>query len=364
MESAYRTAIQARSAFATHAEALVTMIAVVCIAGVCPLPCGGQTTDWNTNGSSIWYSPAGVNVGIGTTNPSVALEVLVPGGASTNLKFTAAPGGTGRTVGQEFWATAGDAAIHNSGRIESTFIGTMTYPEAVLSLQTPTGAGTWATALTARNGNVGIGTASPSVPLEVLAPSGAAANVKLSATGGTGRAVGQEFWATAGDAAAHNSARIESSFTGTMTYPEAVLSLQTPTGAGTWVTALTAKNGNVGIGTTNPTYALSVNGTIQAKEVVVNTGWSDYVFHPAYRLKPLGEVAAYIQQNHHLPDIPSDAEVRENGVSLGEMQSKLLAKIEELTLHVIQEHDRNDRLERQNAKMLERLARLEGRTAR
>jgi hypothetical protein len=115
-------------------------------------------------------------------------------------------------------------------------------------------------------------------------------------------------------------------------------------------------NGNVGIGTTNPTSKLSVNGTIQAKEVVVNTGWSDYVFHPAYRLKPLTEVAAYIRRNHHLPGIPSEAEVRENGVSLGEMQSKLLAKIEELTLHTIQ-------LDQQNRELQARIARLEGRTA-
>jgi hypothetical protein len=114
-----------------------------------------------------------------------------------------------------------------------------------------------------------------------------------------------------------------------------------------------------------PTTKLSVNGTITTKEVIVTaTGWSDYVFHPAYRLKPLNELAAYIQQNHHLPDIPSEAEVGEKGVSLGEMQSKLLAKIEELTLHVIQEHERNGRLELENAKMQERLARLEGRGAR
>jgi hypothetical protein len=90
--------------------------------------------------------------------------------------------------------------------------------------------------------------------------------------------------------------------------------------------------------------------------IVTAAGWSDYVFQPAYRLKPLSEVAAYIQQNHHLPDIPSEAEVREKGISLGEMQSKLLAKIEELTLHLIQSEDRNRDLEA-------RIARIEGRVA-
>ena len=118
--------------------------------------------------------------------------------------------------------------------------------------------------------------------------------------------------------------------------------------------------GSVGIGTTVPCSSsnapsgciMSVNGAIQAKEVAVNTGWSDYVFNPDYRLRPLKDVAAYIQENHHLPDIPSEAEVKEKGVSLGDMEAKLLGKIEELTLHMIQAEERNNRLE-QKVKCLE-----------
>ena len=111
--------------------------------------------------------------------------------------------------------------------------------------------------------------------------------------------------------------------------------------------------GNVGIGTTSPQYLLSVNGTIGAKEVVVtNTGWSDYVFLPRYRLQPLTEVDAYIQAHHHLPDVPSQADVEQNGVSVGEMQAKLLAKVEELTLYMI-------RAEKENQQLRERIAKLE-----
>jgi hypothetical protein len=65
--------------------------------------------------------------------------------------------------------------------------------------------------------------------------------------------------------------------------------------------------GNVGIGTTNPgSFKLAVEGTIGARDVTVTSApWSDYVFRPGYRLRPLSDVGAYIQTNGHLPDIPS-----------------------------------------------------------
>jgi hypothetical protein len=93
--------------------------------------------------------------------------------------------------------------------------------------------------------------------------------------------------------------------------------------------------GNVGIGTANPSHKLSVNGAMRAKEVIVDTTWSDYVFADGYRLPPLAEVEAYIKAENHLPGIPSAQEVADQGVSVGEMQAKLLAKVEELTLHLI-----------------------------
>jgi hypothetical protein len=128
-------------------------------------------------------------------------------------------------------------------------------------------------------------------------------------------------------------------------------------------------SGSVGIGTTTPGQCggsntqpckLTVNGAIGAKEVIVTTGiTADYVFKPDYRLRPLSEVAAYVKEHHHLPEIPSEAEVKEKGVSLGEMQVTLLAKIEELTLHAIQADERNSRLEQQNRELQDRMARLE-----
>ena len=118
-------------------------------------------------------------------------------------------------------------------------------------------------------------------------------------------------------------------------------------------------NGNVGIGITNPQSKLAVNGTISAAEVVVTSSPADYVFDPAYHLAPLAEVADYIRVNHHLPEIPSAKEVEEKGLSLGEMQSKLLAKVEELTLHMIEAEKENTRLTQKDRELQERVERLE-----
>lgn len=117
-------------------------------------------------------------------------------------------------------------------------------------------------------------------------------------------------------------------------------------GSGVNISSITFPNGVVGIGTTTPdlAYKLSVNGTIRAKEIKVNTGWSDFVFSPDYKLTPLDELENSIKLNRHLPDIPTAKEVEIDGVSLGEMQSKLLQKIEELTLYVIKLNKENEGL--------------------
>jgi hypothetical protein len=101
-------------------------------------------------------------------------------------------------------------------------------------------------------------------------------------------------------------------------------------------------SGNVGIGTTDPKNKLDVNGTIRAKEVKVETGWADFVFTPTYKLRPLSEVEQFIKTNGHLPEIPKAEEVQQYGVNLGEMQTKLLQKVEELTLYVIEQNKKID----------------------
>ena len=105
-------------------------------------------------------------------------------------------------------------------------------------------------------------------------------------------------------------------------------------------------NGSVGIGTESPdvNYKLSVNGGIRCKSVRVETYWSDFVFRADYKLRTLSEVEAYVKENGHLPEIPSETEVSANGVELGDMTSKLLQKVEELTLYIIEQQKEIEKL--------------------
>nr|WP_315425082.1 hypothetical protein [uncultured Pedobacter sp.] len=103
--------------------------------------------------------------------------------------------------------------------------------------------------------------------------------------------------------------------------------------------------GNVGIGTTNPTERLSVNGKVRAKEIKVEaSNWPDYVFEEGYQVGTLEGLESYIKANKHLPGMPSAKEVKANGIELGELNKKLLEKIEELTLHLIEKDKKIDAL--------------------
>lgn len=100
-------------------------------------------------------------------------------------------------------------------------------------------------------------------------------------------------------------------------------------------------SGNVLIGKntqTNTTYKLDVAGKGRFDEVVVNTSGADFVFAPNYKLRSLSEVEQHIKEKGHLPEVPSATEMQENGLSVSEMQTKLLQKVEELTLYVIEQN--------------------------
>jgi hypothetical protein len=123
-------------------------------------------------------------------------------------------------------------------------------------------------------------------------------------------------------------------------------------------------SGQVRIGVQAPSsqhndYRLSVDGKLVAKSIYVTqpSTWADFVFAPDYRLMPLAELATYLQRNHHLPTMPSAQEVAANGYSVGEMDTKLLQSVEELTLHVLE-------LSKQNARMQNELTALRAQMAR
>ena len=126
------------------------------------------------------------------------------------------------------------------------------------------------------------------------------------------------------------------------------------------------KSGKVGIGVTNPTVALDIVGDIRckgnvdlismnsqsinvdnlaAKDITMDMkNAADYVFDANYDLKSLSEIENFVNEHHHLPGMPSAAEMDANGVSVSKMSNLLLEKIEELTLHMIQ-------LEKENAQL-------------
>lgn len=138
-------------------------------------------------------------------------------------------------------------------------------------------------------------------------------------------------------------------------------------------------DGNVGIGTTTPGAKLDINGTTYSRKVFIGTPdastianiggnllavngtavfvkakvalygseWPDYVFSPAYSIYPLDSLERFINLNGHLPEIPTASDVEKNGIDLGDNQVLLLKKIEELTLIVIEQNKRIEKLEKE-----------------
>ena len=107
-----------------------------------------------------------------------------------------------------------------------------------------------------------------------------------------------------------------------------------------WVLFL-KDNGSVGIGTKNLSegYKLTVAGAIHASKILVSasSGGADFVFEEGFKLMSLNELELYVNNNNHLPCIPSAQEMEETGLDVANFQIKLLQKVEELTLYIIQQ---------------------------
>lgn len=95
-------------------------------------------------------------------------------------------------------------------------------------------------------------------------------------------------------------------------------------------------------------FSINNNGLLRAREIRIDAqNWADNVFYPNYQLRPLSEVESFIRANGHLPDVPSQEEVEEEGIDMAEMDALLLKKIEELTLYTIELQKRIQELEQE-----------------
>jgi hypothetical protein len=286
--------------------------------------------------SMVWRAG---NVGIGTNNPAANLQI-----GSTTSGYIRINGNGGWT---EYYATESYPRVElsrdgaASGVAALRFGGGGALDSTIQRL--PGSAG-----IAIMGGNVGIGTTAPTANLQVGSTS--SGYVRVNGNGGWAEYYATEYYprvVLSRDGAASGVSALRFG-PGGSALDSTIQRL--PSSAG-----FAIMGGNVGIGTTNPTQKLSVNGTVRAKEVVVDTGWSDFVFDEGYKLKALSETEAFVKAEKHLPGIPTAKEVAEHGISIGEMQAKLLAKIEELTLHQIAQDKRTAALEKENVELRSRI---------
>jgi hypothetical protein len=346
-------------------------IRVVGLAVICMTSPAWSQPAWQTCGSNL-CSSAGANVGIGTTSPGNKLQVgdnIIPAGGYGLAVNSALYGG---------WITTNNTGALGFGVANNSDGSTAGNP--AFAVYNNPGSGVVEKFRVQWNGNVGIGTTNPPAKLEVdtayNVPSAPALRVNgwidMNSSACGLAAIGSNTYLSNDNNFYYSNTHGSAGATAIMFRDcgSDYQAIKFLTGSGATTANAPASMtermritsaGNIGIGTAVPQYKLSVNGTIGTKEVVVtNTGWADYVFKPDYRPMPLSEVSSYIEEHHHLPGIPSESEVEKKGVSLGDMQVKLLAKIEELTLHMIQAEEKTERLEKQNRELQERVSRFEG----
>ena len=205
------------------------------------------------------------------------------------------------------------------------------------------------------NGYVGIGTATPAYPLDVVGN----ANVSGSATIGNTMTIGSHT--TNSD---QGTLTIDAVGIGSYGY-STIIQVSDPTVkafainqqcqttgcTGTTDQFVVFADGHTIIGGKQPVtsaytpFLLAVNGNVVAQQVQVETSdWADFVFDKGYKLPTLYSLEAYISHNKHLPDVPSECDAIDKGVNLGEMNKVLLQKVEELTLYLIQQQKEIDAL--------------------
>jgi len=280
----------------------LTLVAILAISKL-------SYAQWTTQtGTSNYYLSSG-NAGIGTTTPSYRLNVDPQGSGGILL-------GNSNT---------------NSGNYTSMILSISQEQNGYSSIQSikSAGASYGNLILNPSGGNIGIGTAFPSNLLHLYATTTAPLlNIQNTSPDGYNEisytGTGNSYHLGVGNGAetvfgVANSWYIYDVNSGKMRM-------------------IINPNGNVLIGEPsqkNASYILDVGGTERVNGIVVNATGADFVFEPTYKLFSLPKLKEYIDQNHHLPEIPSAKEMQTDGLNLGENQTKLLQKVEELTLYMI-----------------------------
>jgi len=324
------------------------------------------------------------NVGIGTTNPASNLQISElsdskPGGvvAPTKSVFKLTRNGTSNySYGESAEFRIGHGGPGASGSKLDLFVNGASNTNGAPDQQVMS----WL-----YNGNVGIGTTSPAAPMHVsrlMTPGAVTEMLRLEVRGNNSDELGGEgaainFYTPVSPSPDVLGAQVYS-FRESAVNATATTSLRFATNdAGTVSDKLVISgSGNVGIGTTDnanwnlagSSYKLAVGGSMIATAVTVKlaANWPDYVFKKDHTLPSLTDVKTYIDQNQHLPEVPSAEEIAKNGLNLGEMNKLLMKKVEELTLYIIDLKAKSDDKEKKDKEkdallrsLQERLSRLE-----
>ncbi|WP_419699069.1 hypothetical protein [Mucilaginibacter sp. NFX135] len=333
--------------------------------------CHFSYAQWAVSGTTNTYYNLSGNVAIGGSSFAAKFAVYQTSAlgsvAKNNLLLSSIGGSAANNVQNNLWlvrnAAGSDfttARLHDGISIDGSFMtpqtNTLTWWERDPTLDVQSWGNSANTYVTINKGNVGIGTTSPNANLEVAGKFVVAGNnsnldnrngtVSLSFLENTGKmligwnrtqgAGETDFISNQGGGNVGGFAFYNHSNTGTENQ------LMWLTGDGRLMIGLaTGYTGN---------NKLAVGGGIIAESVTVKlqANWPDYVFKKDYQLKPLSEVKAYIDQNQHLPEIPSEQEISKNGLNLGEMNKLLMKKVEELTLYLIEKDQKEKEQEKVN----------------